>query len=100
MTKEVTFTTVFMASMEINEDGLPQVVQQAPVKMLGEITKEKAQKIINKKQEKAQGEAVTVYKVETEKQIYRMKVTDFINSPLVEIVETEDEGEEVSEDQE
>lgn len=94
MTKEVTFTTAFMAKMEINEEGLPVAVQLPTQIILGSVTKEKAQKMFEKSEKDFAG--TTVYKVESETSVYRMKVEDFVR--LAEKV-TEDTPEDEDEDE-
>ena len=74
MTKEVTMTTVKIAKVGMDENGLPTAEQLEPITMLGNVSKEKAQKLVNKDM----GMDVTVFAVETITQVYKMKVKDFI----------------------
>jgi hypothetical protein len=96
MTKEVTFTKVFAAKMDINEDGLPVAVPVAPIEVMGTIDKAKAQKLIIKNHD----EMLTVFKVEVVTQTYKMKVSDFIKiAELVSDTDNLDEEDEDSEDE-
>ena len=73
MTKEVTVSTIKMARMDIIE-GKPVAIELEPVTVLGRITKDKAQREMNKKHQIP----VTVYEVSTETDVYEMEVEDFI----------------------
>jgi hypothetical protein len=95
MTKEVTKTTVKLAKMDINDKGLPVAIELAPVVMLGDITQEKAQKIMNKKHD----EVVTVYAVETVTQKFKMEVEEFLKYATP-VIEGEDDEEDEDEDEE
>jgi Ran GTPase-activating protein (RanGAP) involved in mRNA processing and transport len=95
MTKEVTFTTAKIAKMEIGENGLPVAVPVDDIIFMGNVTKEKAQKLVNKVIDGS-----TVYSVETATQTYRMKVTDFINSELSELVLDGDNNDDEEEEDE
>ena len=79
MTKEVTVSTIKMARMDII-DGKPVAIELEPVTVLGRITKEKAQREINKKDQiiLKYPFPVTVYEVSTETDVYEMEVEDFI----------------------
>lgn len=73
MTKEVTFTTVRLAHMEM-VDGLPVAKPLADEVVVGNVSMEKAQKEMNKKFETT----VTVFEVLPETKVYQMSVEDFI----------------------
>lgn len=93
MTKEVTFTTVKLAKMEVAENGLPVAVEVAPVTLMGHVSKDKAQKLVNKEHD----EQLIVFAVEVETQTYKMKVSDFIKQ--AELVTDGDDSEEEDEDE-
>lgn len=92
MSKEVTFTTIKMAEIKVVK-GKPEMVQLPDIIELGDLTVEKAQKLINKQL----NNFAQVYEVETETKTYKMKVTDFIK--VAELVDGDD-GEEEDEDEE
>lgn len=73
MTKEVTQTTVKLAKM-IMENGTPKAIELPDEVLLGNVSLEKAQRLMNKKYEKP----VTVFAVQPETKVYEMKVEDFI----------------------
>jgi 3'-phosphoadenosine 5'-phosphosulfate sulfotransferase len=83
MTKEVTKTNVSIAKMEM-KDGLPVATQLDDEILLGNVSEEKAQKIISKKL----GEQVTVFKTSTDTEVYEMPVDEFIKYATIK-VETE-----------
>lgn len=83
MTKEVTTTTVKVAKMEM-VDGLPQAVTLPDEVLLGNVSVEKAQKLVSKIYETP----VTVFEVNAETQVYEMSVEDFIKVASLK-VETE-----------
>jgi hypothetical protein len=93
MTKEVTSTIIKMAKMEVNEKGLPTAIEVPSVTILGDINKERAQKLVNKNHD----ELLTVYAVETKTEVYRMKVTKFME--IAELV-TDDNADETDTDDE
>jgi hypothetical protein len=72
LVKEVTSTTVKVARMEI-ENGQPIAVNLPDVILLGNVSLEKAQKIVNK--EYGGG---TVFGVQAETKTYVMSVEEFI----------------------
>ncbi len=97
MTKEVTTTTIKLAKVTVDENGLPVVEQLEPYVKLGTINKEKAQKLINKEY----GLGVTVFGMEENTYVYKMKVADFIK--VAELVQDENDTsleEEEEEDEE
>lgn len=73
MTKEVTFTTIKVAKMEM-VDGSPEAVALPDEVLIGNIRLERAQREMNK----LYGEPVTVFSVEPETHVYEMAVEDFI----------------------
>jgi hypothetical protein len=72
MTKEVTKTTVKIASMEMVA-GIPKAIPLPDVVLIGNVSLEKAQKEVNKLHDRA-----TVLNVESETVVYEMLVEDFI----------------------
>ena len=84
MTKEVTTTTVKLGKIEMVE-GTPNVVMLPEEKINGNITLEKAQKLMNKKHG-----VVTVFEVVPETQVYEMDVMEFIK--VAKLKDTEKEG--------
>ena len=72
MSKEVTTTTVKIGKIEM-VNGTPNVVMLPEEKINGNITLEKAQKLMNKKHD-----IVTVFEVVPETQVYEMDVMEFI----------------------
>jgi hypothetical protein len=94
MTKEVTFTKVFAARMEIDENGMPKAEPVAPIEVMGTVDKAKAQKLILKNHD----EMLTVFKVEVVTQTYKMKVSDFIK--IAELVSDTDNLDEEDDDNE
>lgn len=84
MTKEVTTTTVKIGKIEM-VNGTPNVVMLPEEKINGNITLEKAQKLMNKKHG-----VVTVFEVVPETQVYEMDVMEFIK--VAKLKDTEKEG--------
>lgn len=84
MTKEVTTTTVKIGKIEM-VNGTPSVVMLPEEKINGNITLEKAQKLMNKKHG-----VVTVFEVVPETQVYEMEVMEFIK--VASLKNTEKEG--------
>ena len=84
MTKEVTTTTVKIGKIEM-VNGAPSVVMLPEEKINGNITLEKAQKLMNKKHG-----VVTVFEVVPETQVYEMDVMEFIK--VASLKNTEKEG--------
>lgn len=82
MTKEVTTTIVKVAKMEM-VDGIPQAITLPNEVILGNVTLEKAQKIVNKKY----GYPVSVMEVQANTQIYEMLVEEFIQIARVKVLE-------------
>jgi hypothetical protein len=73
MTKEITQTSFEVARTEII-DGKPVAVIQPKETILGELTRDKAQKLMNKKY----SESVIVYDLKVFTQTYEMEVEEFI----------------------
>lgn len=73
MTKEVTKTIVKVAKIT-TVDGLPKAETLADEILLGNVSSEKAQKLVQKKH----SEPVTVLGVEADTTIYEMDVEEFI----------------------
>lgn len=73
MTKEVTKTTIKSVEVVI-VDGLPTTKPLEDIVVIGNVSKEKAQKVANKHFEKQ----VTVFGVEVETVVYEMEVEEFI----------------------
>lgn len=90
MTKEVTSTTAKLAQIQM-ENGAPVAVEIPAEVFLGNIDKEKAQKLVSKKH----GAGVTVLDVEANTDVYELEVTEFLK-----IARKREPGEEVSEDTE
>lgn len=84
MTKEVTTTTVTLAKMEMVE-GKPVAVELPSEIIIGNVTLEKAQKIVNKKY----GQSVTVFTVVADTQTYEMEVEQFIQLASIKVEQTE-----------
>lgn len=78
MTKEVTKTTVKVAKMSV-ENGVPVAVALPDEIILGNVTTEKAQRILNKKY----NEPVTVFEVIPTTNIYEMAVEEFIKHATI-----------------
>jgi predicted AlkP superfamily phosphohydrolase/phosphomutase len=93
MTKEVTVTMVKVATIGIDENGLPSVTDIETVELLGELTKEKATKKYNKA-----GGTKTVFNVTTETRTYKMEVSEFIK--VATLVTGEDESLEEEDEEE
>ena len=72
MTKEVTTTTIKLGKIEM-VNGTPNVVTLPDEKINGNITLEKAQKLMNNKHG-----VVTVFEVVPETQVYEMDIMEFI----------------------
>lgn len=73
MTKEVTFTTVKLAKLEVVE-GKPVVVHLPDETLIGNISPEHAQRLLNKKH----GGAVTLFEITADTTVYEMPVEEFI----------------------
>jgi hypothetical protein len=93
MTKEVTSTIIKAGKIVVGESGIPEVAVLEPITVLGTISQEKAQKRVNK----LHGIGSTIFALETESKVYRMKVEDFIK--IAELVTDENEGSDVDEDE-
>jgi hypothetical protein len=74
MTKEVTITTIKSGTIKLNKEGQPEVISKEDIIELGTISQAKANKLVYKKY----GVGTTIYSMETETKMYRMKVEDFI----------------------
>lgn len=88
MTKEVTQTTVKVAKMEM-VNGKPEAVELPDEVILGNVSMERAQRILNKKY----GEPVTVFAVQPDTKVYELEVEEFIKVARVK----EDEKEKAAE---
>lgn len=84
MTREVTHTTVKLAKMNI-VDGRPEVEEMEDLTLIGNVSKEKAQRIATKEY----GQGVTVFEVIPDTKKYKMAVEKFIE--LAEEVKEESE---------
>ena len=73
MTKEVQFTLVKSAKMELVA-GLPKAMPLDDVTMMGKVSQEKALKEIQEKY----GQMAMVYKVEHYTKMYKMSVEEFV----------------------
>lgn len=80
MTKEVTLTTIKSGTIKLNKEGQPEVISKEDIIELGTISQAKANKLVYKRY----GVGTTIYNMETETKLYRMKVEDFIK--LAELV--------------
>jgi hypothetical protein len=89
MQKEVTKTTVKVAKI-VTAEGLPKAETLEDEILLGNVSVEKAQKIVQKKYD----EPVTVLGVEPDTTIYEMDVEEFIKHAVVK-TDSEDETENV-----
>lgn len=91
MTKEVTKTLVQLAIMEVNEQGMPVAKPLEPIELIGNVSTEKAQKVV----QKMFTENVTVFGVNPETQTYEMEVSEFIKLARIKGEEEEENTEEV-----
>lgn len=73
MTKEVTFTKIKLAKMEMVDGQLSAVTLPDEV-VIGNVSLESAQRQIRK----SHGQGITVFAVEPETQMYKMLVEDFL----------------------
>ena len=87
MTKEVTSTTVQLAKIQ-HENGQVQAVSLPPEVLLGNVSEEKAQKLMAKKH----GHGVSVVGVEPQTNTYELEVEKFI-----EIARLKEDAESVAE---
>ena len=86
LTKEVTSTTIKLAKMEVNE-GQVQAVTLPDEIVLGNVSLEKAQQIVNKKH----GKGITVFSVEADTKVYEMPVEEFIKVASLKVEQLEAE---------
>jgi hypothetical protein len=86
MYKEVTQTVIHIAKLGMNEEGLPVAEKLEPITVLGELTKDKAQKTVNK----TFGLGATIYNLEVVTNTYELEVEEFIK---VARIKTSDEVE-------
>jgi hypothetical protein len=84
MTKEVTTTTIKLAQLTMVE-GQPQAVTLPDEVVLGNVSLEKAQQLVNKKI----GQGVTVFSIEADTKTYEMSVEDFIKVASLKVEEPE-----------
>jgi hypothetical protein len=94
MTKEVTSTIIKAGKIVVGESGIPEVAVLEPITVLGTISQEKAQKRVNK----LHGIGSTIFALETESKVYRMKVEDFIKIAELVTDDTEEENDDLDED--
>lgn len=87
MTKEVTKTTVKIAKMEM-VDGTPKAVALPDEIILGNVTMEKAQKIVNKRHETP----VTVLEAEANTEVYELPVEKFLEIATLKVEEAEEQS--------
>ncbi|UTC25169.1 transcriptional regulator [Cytobacillus phage Bfsp1] len=90
MTKEVTSTTVKLAKIK-HENGQVQAVSLPEEILLGNVTEEKAQKVMAKKH----GHGVSVVGVEPQTNVYELEVEKFIE--IARLKEDAEPGAETSE---
>lgn len=74
MTKEVTFTTIQGCYIEVDKSGKPEMVELAPIQIMGTISNAKAQKMLNEET----GRNVTITSMDEETNVYEMAVEEFI----------------------
>lgn len=74
MTKEVTRTLINSGKIIINPEGEPIIKVNKGFEVIGTISKEKAQKLVNKQY----GIGSTIYSMNEIKETYRMRVEEFI----------------------
>ena len=94
MTKEVQFTLVKSAKMELVA-GMPKAMPLPDLTLMGKVNQEKALKEIQEKH----GNMAMVYKVEHFTKVYKMSVEEFVQlaeevNPDTEVEEEEDDNEE------
>lgn len=94
MTKEVTSTEIKLAKLVIGENGLPIAEVIPSHVILGEITLEKAQKLITKKYPTG----TTIYGMEVTTDVYKMEVSEFIKV-ATKVTEEDNTEEETDEDE-
>ena len=82
ISKEVNSTIVKVARMKMF-NGIPEAVVLPDVIMLGNVSAEKAQKEVHKEF----GKDVTVFTVESKKEVYEMSIEEFIKVASVKEVE-------------
>jgi hypothetical protein len=88
MSKEVTKTTVQIARMVTDENGMPKAERLEDEILLGNVSQEKAQKLIQKDKDFP----VTVFGVQADTVTYEMPVEEFIKLAKVkEDVESEEQ---------
>ena len=84
LSKEITFTHVKVAVLEVMEDGSPKAIEQPPIELLGDISIERADKMIAKDYK---GKMIMIYSIETEKRTYEMEVEEFIKVASIKVKE-------------
>lgn len=80
MTKEVTFTSVRIAKMEV-QNGQGVIVNLPDETIIGHVSLEQAQRILNKKH----GEPVTIFELTVNTTKYEMPVDEFITLASVKV---------------
>ena len=92
ITKEVVVTNLKMATLEIQE-GKPVAVPLPDESILGNVTLEKAQKIMSKRFAN-----VTVFEATTQTKVYEMELTKFLEQATLKVEDKEEaKKEELSE---
>jgi hypothetical protein len=84
MSKEVTTTTIKLAQLTM-VDGQPQAVTMPDEVVIGNVSLEKAQQIVNKKH----GAGTTVFSIEADTKTYEMSVEEFIKVASLKEVEAQ-----------
>jgi hypothetical protein len=74
LTKEIPFTLIKVAVLEVQE-GKPVAVELPPLEWLGDYSKERSQKILDKEHK---GKQVMIFSLEVVKRTYEMEVEEFI----------------------
>jgi hypothetical protein len=82
MSREVTSTVISLAMIEV-VDGEPKMVQLPEEVIIGNVSMEFAQRLLNKKY----GQPVTILEIVTDTQVYEMAVEDFIKHASVKVAE-------------
>lgn len=95
MTKEVQFTTVKSAKMELVA-GMPKAIPMEDITVLGKLSQDKSVKEVQEKY----GPTALPYKVETFTKIYKMSVEEFVQlAEEVNADDTDTDSDDESEDE-
>lgn len=89
MTKEITHTTVLVAKIGQDVNGLPVAEHLPELVLIGNVSAEKAQKAASKKY----GSNASVFKVEATTETYEMDVEDFLKYATIKSAETPETSE-------